>query len=325
MSSVYLAAGVDVSKHHLDLAFAGDAPRRTCRFDNDPAGRLQLIDACQAKDVDQVAVESTGGYERGLVAALQQAHLPVAVVQPLLIRHHARAKRVLAKNDAMDATMIADYAQQHRPRHTPMKDENRCKIRAFSDRRDQLIQDRVREENRLEACDCELIAEQLDASIKQLNQQIATLETQIDQFIQADAQLAAQREQLISVKGVGNVCATVLTIHLPELGRANRQQIAALAGLAPYDRDSGTRRGKRRVYGGRARVRTALYMATLAATRFNPVIRQAYQRLLANGKTKKVALCACARKLLVHLNAMIARNTSPAFRGKSPPAPEANP
>lgn len=318
MSSVYRTAGIDVSKHHLDLAFAGDSPRRTQRFDNQTHGQRLLVQACQAKDVHLVAVESTGGYERSLVAALHQANMPVAVVQPSLIRHHARAKRVLAKTDAIDAAMIADYAQQHRPRHTPKQDENHRKIRAFSDRRDQLIQDRVREQNRLEACDCEIIAQQLHASITQLNQQIATLEEQIDQRIENDATLAAQHQQLQSVKGVGEVCATVLTVHLPELGRANRQQIAALAGLAPYDRDSGTRRGKRKVYGGRARVRTALYMATLAATRFNPIIRQTYQRLLANGKTKKVALCACARKLLVYLNTMIARTIRPNLPGEKP-------
>lgn len=318
MATVYRTAGVDVSKPHLDLAFAGHKPRQTKRFDNNPAGFHQLVQACQSQGVDLVAVESTGGYERALVAALHQAQIPVAVVQPSLIRHHARAKRVLAKNDAIDATMIADYAQQHRPRQTPVQDENRRKIRAFNDRRDQLVQDLVRESNRLEACDCDLIVEQLQKSIARLEQEIATLEQEIDELIRTDATLAAQYDTLQTVKGIGEVCATVLTIHLPELGRVNRQQIAALAGLAPYDHDSGNRRGKRRLYGGRARVRTALYMSTLAATRFNPIIRQTYQRLLANGKTKKVALCACARKLLVHLNAMIAQTHSTNLPGGKP-------
>ena len=317
MSSVYLAAGVDVCKPHLDLAFTGQSPRRTRRFANDAQGQRKLVAACRRQNVTCVAVEATGGYERGLVAALHEANIPVAVVQPSLVRYHARAKRVLAKNDPLDATMIADYAQQHRPRLTAPPSGNHRKIRAFSERRDQLIQDRVREQNRLEACDCDLIADQLRASIDQLNQQIAMLEEQIEQLIQADEQLAQRCEQLQIVQGIGQVSARVLAIYLPELGHVNRQQIAALAGLAPYDRDSGHRRGRRRVYGGRARVRTALYMAVLSAIRWNKSIRTMYQRLIAAGKLKKVALCACARKLLVHLNSLLAPQKGPQpFRGK---------
>jgi len=324
MSSVYPTAGVDVSKRHLDLAFAGDPHRATRRFVNDPAGRRALAQACAGRGLACVAVESTGGYERALVGQLHQAQLPVAVVQPGLVRHHAKAKRVLAKTDAIDAAVIADYAQQHRPRLTPATDQKHLKIRAFSDRRDQLIQDRVREENRLEACDCDLIVEQLRESIDRLNQQIAELEQRIKALIKDDARLARQSKKLKQVKGVGEVCATVLAIHLPELGHANRQQIAALAGLAPYNHDSGNRRGKRKLYAGRARVRTALYMATLSATRFNPMIREMYQRLLAAGKPKKVALCACARKLLIKLNSLAAElsrenapNTNNASGGKA--------
>jgi transposase len=318
MQPSYRAAGVDVCKKHLDLACGGDPPRRTRRFANDDGGCRQLVAGCRARGIGLVAVEATGGYERRLVRALHQAQLPVAVVPPSLVRHHARARRVLAKTDAIDAAMIGDYAQQHRPRPTPPEDETRRQVRAFSDRRDQLIEDRVREQNRLEACDCPAIARQLRASIGRLNKQIAAMEAQIARQIQADATLARQREQLTAVRGVGNVCATVLAIHLPELGRVNRQRIAALAGLAPYDRDSGEWHGRRSIYGGRARVRTALYMATLSATRYNPVIRAMYQRLLAAGKVKKVALCACARKLLVYLNTQLAAGKAPALPGGSP-------
>lgn len=306
MSSVYPTAGVDVSKRHLDLAFAGQPHRATQRFANNPAGRLALARACEGRGLACVAVESTGGYERALVQALHQAGLPVAIVQPGLVRHHAKAKRILAKTDALDAAVIADYAQHHRPRLTPAPDEKHREITAFSDRRDQLIQDRVREENRLEACACKPVIEQLRESINRLNEQIAELEQHLDRLIQADTRLARQSKKLKQVKGVGEVCATVLAIHLPELGHANRQQIAALAGLAPYNHDSGGKRGKRKIYAGRARVRTALYMATLSAARFNPMIRETYQRLLAAGKPKKVALCACARKLLIKLNSIAA-------------------
>ena len=317
MSIVYRFAGVDVSKHHADLALPGQSARRTRRFSNQTQGHQQLVAACRHHEVTCVAVESTGGYERCLVAALHEANLAVAVVQPSLVRHHARAKRVLAKNDAIDATMIADFAQQHQPRLTLPAPENHRKIRAFSERRDQLIQDRVREENRLEACDCQAIAQQIQASIDQLKQHIATLQEQLDQLIETDEQLARRCQQFQSVKGIGAVCARVLTVYLPELGRANRQQITALAGLAPYDRDSGRRRGKRHIYGGRARVRAALYMAALSAVRYNDALRQTYQRLLEAGKAKKVALCACARKLLVHLNSLAARQEGQQpFRGK---------
>lgn len=316
MSTVYPTAGVDVSKSYLDLAFADQPHRKTRRLPNDPAGRLALVQACLGRGLACIAVESTGGYERALVAALHDAQLPVAIVQPGLVRHHAKAKRVLAKTDAIDATVIADYAQHHRLRLTPTPDQKHLEIKAFSDRRDQLIQDRVREENRLEACACDAIITQLHASIDRLNQQIAQAEQHIETLIKADTKLARQSETLKQVKGVGEVCATVLSIHLPELGHANRQQIAALAGLAPYNHDSGNKRGKRKLYAGRARVRTALYMATLSAARYNPMIRATYQRLLAAGKPKKVALCACARKLLVKLNSLAAEqirlnNTTP--------------
>jgi transposase len=318
MPSVYHAAGVDVCKQHLDLAFAGQPPRRTRRLNNDDTGCRQIVAECRKHRVDCVAVESTGGYERRLITALHKAGVGVAVIQPSLVRHHARSKRVLAKNDAIDATMIADYAQQNRPRLTPPPDENRCRIRAFSDRRDQLVEDRVREHNRLEACACKAIATQLRASIRRLDKQIQQLEAQIQAMIQADEQLAQQCQTLKGIQGVGEVCATVLTAYLPELGRANRQQIAALVGLAPYDNDSGPKRGLRRVYAGRARVRRALYMAALTATRCNPRIRATYQHLLAAGKLKKVALCACARKLLVHLNSLLAthQQAQQPFRGK---------
>jgi len=316
MTTVYLAAGVDVAKRHLDLAVAGQPATRTHRYPNDAAGRRRLIDACRRHRVQCVAVEATGGYERALVAALHDARVPVAVVQPALIRHHAQAKRVLAKTDAIDAAMIGDYAQLHRPRLTPPEDENLRKTRAFSDRRDQLVEDRTRERNRLEACACEAIQTQLRASIERLGEQIATLDAQIKTLLNADTRRAGQCERLKAVPGVGDVCATVLTIHLPELGRVNRQQIAALAGLAPYNRDSGDRLGKRSIHAGRARVRTALYMATLTATRYNPAIRAMYQRLLAAGKAKKVALCACARKLLTHLNSLLAPLKAQALPGE---------
>lgn len=331
MSTVYPTAGVDVSKRHLDLAFAGDPHRATQRFDNDPAGRLALAQACEGRGLACVAVEATGGYERALAAALHEAQLPVALVQPGLVRHHAKAKRILAKTDAIDAAVIADYAQHHRPRLASVPDEKYLQIKAFSDRRDQLIQDRVREENRLEACGCDLIIKQLRESIDRLNRQINEIEQRVKALIKDDARLAGQSKKLKQVKGVGEVCATVLAIHLPELGRANRQEIAALAGLAPYNHDSGNRRGKRKLYAGRARVRTALYMATLSAARYNPMIRATYQRLLAAGKPKKVALCACARKLLIKLNSLAAEQIRmeqvnlKMLPGESPPALEAMP
>ena len=235
------------------------------------------------------------------------------------VRAFAHSEGIKAKTDPIDAVLIADYGLKYRPKPTPAQDHATAALRALSDRRDQLVEDRTRESNRLEACQCQEIISQLRQSIRRLERQIATFEAKIQKQIEGHAHLREKHRLLVEETGIGNVCATVLTVYLTELGCVNRQQIGALAGLAPYPRDSGEYRGKRRIYAGRARIRRALFMSALTAVKYNPVLREMYLRLLADGKKKKVALCACARKLLVYLNSKFAKHLSqPASGGKSP-------
>lgn len=308
MQPSYCAAGVDVSKAFLDVAWANQPKgQKVQRVPNTDRGCHRIGLQMKQQQVNLVAVESTGGYERRLVRCLQAMDVPVAVLQPSLVRHHAKASRVLAKTDAIDARLIADYAQAHRPVPRATHDVATAELRAISERRDQVVEDRTREKNRLEACDSKAIAAQIRRSITRLDKQVQTLDKQLDQAIKADALLASKNQMLQKVKGVGKGCASALLIYLPELGKANRQQIAALAGLAPYACESGARRKKRTIFGGRARLRKALYMSAMSATRSNEAIRPIYKRLVDAGKEKKVAQVACARKLLVYLNAMMAQ------------------
>jgi transposase len=320
MQPSYRAAGVDVSKDSLDLAVFNHPKVR--HVPNDDQGCRMIGKWMKKEKIDLLAVEATGGYERRLVRCLQAMQIPVAVVQPSLVRHHAKAKRVLAKTDVIDAKMIADYAQHHQPRTAAAHDQAVVELRALSERRDQLIEDRVREQNRLEACDSKAVAKQLQQSIKRLQRQTEEIDEKIQQCIEKDAELAAKKQALMEVKGIGEVGASVLLIYLPELGSANRQQIAALAGLAPYARESGQTRKKRTIFGGRGRVREALYMCAGTAALWNLSIRPMYDRLIAAGKKAKIARIACARKLLVYLNsklAKLARETQAALCAESGP------
>lgn len=299
--------GIDVSKRSLDLA---GEDQHLGAFDNTPQGRRRLIGRIAQATADPtdsvlVAVEATGGYERAIVEDLGKAGLVVAVVQPACVRHFAKSLKLHAKTDAVDARLLARFAAATRPRAVQKQDPQALRLRALRDRREQIVEDRVREQNRLEACADPRIAAEIRRSIRRLSKQEHQLDQQIDQCLQSDG-LKPRAEQLQRNKGVGSQVAATLLAHLPELGRTNRQQIAALAGLAPYACESGQYKGKRRIYGGRAAVRTALYMAALSAARWDPALRTFYQRLLAAGKLKKVAHIAVARKLLVRLNTQIA-------------------
>jgi len=299
--------GIDTGKKHLHL---GNTGKCIAVFDNNPKGHQQLIQHLQALTPDLIAIEASGGYERRIVQAMQDAQLPVAVVAPGCVRHFAKSAKVLAKTDAIDARIIAQYARAHRPKPTAQTPDSTRKLRALRDRREQLVQDRVREENRLEACPDRTIAKQLHASIKRLNRQVDKIDQQIAGHIRRDEPLSAKANAMTQVKGVGEQTAATLLACLPELGTLNRQQAAALVGVAPHPRQSGKCNGKRRIYGGRAAVRKALYMAAKSAARFCPVVSVFYQRLRAAGKPYNVALIACARKILIHLNTLI-RNLQP--------------
>lgn len=295
-------AGIDVAKTTLEVGIWGEGCVAQYRYDAD--GLNQLIAALQQQELSCVVVEASGDLERQLVAALVVACLPVAVVNPKRVRDFARAAGRLAKTDRLDALVLAQFGQALEPPLYQAQPAEAEQLSAWVSRRKQLVEMMTAEKNRLGTAHGS-VREQIKAHIRWLEEEVRALDEAISQLIQADPRWQEQGEWLDSVPGVGAVTVATLLAELPQLGTLNRQQIAALVGVAPLNHDSGRRRGKRRVFGGRAAVRRVLYMAALTATRANPVIRHFYQRLLAAGKEKKVALTACMRKLLVILNAML--------------------
>lgn len=261
---------------------------------------------------DLIVVEATGGYERGAVCAMQEAQLAVARVNPRQARNFAKSMGVLAKTDQVDARLLRDFADvlaRHKDRSrfiTPLMEEARQELAELMTRRRQLVDMRVAENNRLEHAG-KNAARSIVSVIKLLDKQLAAIDAHIDDHM--DRHFKTQRELLDSVKGVGPVTILTLTAALPELGRLGRRQIAKLVGVAPLADDSGGRQGKRRTWGGRSAVRAVVYMAAVVAMRHNPMIREFYERLLAAGKPKKVAIVACMRKLLTILNAMLRDQT----------------
>ena len=297
-------AGIDVSKPYLDLC-CGD---RQQRLTNDDRGWGELTAILRDLNADLIVVEATGGYERGAVCALQEAGFTVARVNPRQSRDFAKSMGVLAKTDRVDARMLRDFANvlaRHEARQTyitPLVVAEREHLAELMTRRRQLIEMRVAERNRLEHAG-KGIKRSIMRVVRMLDNQLATIDVDIDDHM--DAHFKDQRKLLDSVKGVGAVTSLTLTAALPELGQLGRRQIAKLVGVAPMADDSGNRRGKRMIYGGRADVRSVVYMAALVASRHNPVIAAFYNRLIAAGKPKKVAIVACMRKLLTILNAML--------------------
>lgn len=298
-----LAVGIDVSKARLDVAFSDE--RSGLGVDNNPTGHAQIVEALKRMGTSRIVLEATGGYERAVVAELAAAGLPVVVVNPRQVRDFAKATGRLAKTDAIDAKVLALFAVAIQPPLRPLDDQETQAFAELVTRRRQLIQMRVAESNRLAQARDRRVRESIEGVIKLLDRQIATIDDEIGHHIQNSPIWREKQALLLAVEGVGPTTARTLLAELPELGKASRQEIAALVGLAPFNRDSGKARGRRMIAGGRASVRGVLYMATLTATRHNPVIRKHYQHLLAAGKRKKVALVACMRKLLTILNAIL--------------------
>lgn len=297
-------AGVDVCKQHLDVCLG----TLELRVVNEASGWGELIAKCKAAGVDLVVLEATGGYERGLACALQEAGLTVARVNPRQARDFAKSMGVLAKTDQVDARTLRDFADvlarhQDRAKYiTPMLDEQRQQLAELMTRRRQLVDMSVAENNHLEQAGKRSVRS-ITSVLKTLDKQLAAIDREIDDHI--DRHFKDQRMLLDSVKGVGPVTILTLTAALPELGHLGRRQIAKLVGVAPLADDSGPRKGKRRIWGGRADVRAVVYMAAVVAMKHNPVIRDFHSRLIAAGKPKKVAIVACMRKLLTILNAML--------------------
>lgn len=302
-------AGIDVSKDKSDLCLLIGDKRQDLPVSHDPAGIQELIDVCKARNVVLLVLEATGGYQRKLAAALVAAGLGTVVVNPRQARDFARALGLLAKTDKIDAFALARFAQLVQPAPRPKPAENQVELADLVARRNQLLSMRTAELNRLQQASVRKILDSIKKVIALLDEQIAELDEQIGRFIEADPDLHATSIIVDSAPGIGTITAQALVVHLPELGKLNRQQIAALAGLAPFNHDSGTLKGTRRIWGGRSAARTSLYMATLTAIRYNDPIRRMYQRLLAAGKKKMVALVACMRKLLTILNCMVRTRT----------------
>ena len=294
--------GIDVSKANLDTAVWEQ--EEVWQHANDREGIATLVKKLERLTPSLIVVEATGGLEADVVTSLALARLPVVVINPTRIRAFARSTGTLAKTDKIDARMIAHFAQAVRPDVRELPSEETAHLAALVNRRRQIIEILVAEKNRLNTAPSQ-VQERITRHVKWLEEELAALEEEISECIKQNPLWREQETLLRSVPGVGPITAAVLVAELPELGTLNRQKIAALVGVAPFNKDSGPRKGKRRIYGGRSAVRSTLYMATLVAVRFNPVIKAFYERLIANGKEKKVALTACARKLLVILNAIL--------------------
>ena len=294
--------GIDVSKGTLDLAVRPSGARH--QEANDADGIARVLAYLRQVRPSLVVCEATGGWERPLAAALGVARLPVAVVNPRQVRDFARATGQLAKTDALDARIIARFAEAVTPEPRPLAEETVQVLDQLVRRRQQLIEMRTAERNRRPlAAGC--VRQQLDAHIAWLSGQLDALDRELARLLRESPLWRAQDELLQSVNGVGPVLSATLLAALPELGRLSHKAIAALVGVAPFSHDSGTRRGKRAIRGGRGGVRHVLYMATLSAVRSNQTLRGFYERLLHAGKRKKVALVACMHKLLTILNAMV--------------------
>ena len=301
--SDFIAIGIDVSKDRLDIAF--DPAASPEFYPNDPTGHAALVQRFSSLRLLTVVVEATGGYQRAVVAELAAAGLPVVVVNPRQVRDFARAMGVLAKTDRIDAQVLATFGRAVRPELRALPDEKTQALREIMVRRRQLVNLRTAEKNRLAQARGKKVRTSIQQTIHFLEKQLVRIDDDLDRTIRQTPAWRTAEDLLRTVKGIGPVSARTLLAELPELGLCSRQQIAALVGLAPMNRDSGTMRGRRMIRGGRGTVRSVLYMATLSAVRFNPVLRAHYQHLLDSGKIKKVALTACARKLLILLNAMM--------------------
>ena len=294
--------GIDVGKEKLDVGLNGQ--KRVRVWANDEAGRAELSEWVMAQEAQLVVVEASGGYEAAIVSELVARGQAVALVNPTRVRAFARAEGILAKTDKIDAGVIARFGATMKPEPQARRDQNQLELNQWVTRRRQLVLMVTAEKNRLQTAAPAMQAH-IARHIAWLQADIELLEQQINQAIAANPRWSETAKRVESVPGVGSITASTLVADLPELGQLNRQKIAALVGVAPFNHDSGKRRGQRRIFGGRASVRSVLYMATLSAIRHNPVIKSFYERLIAKGKIKKVALTACMRKLLVILNAMV--------------------
>lgn len=300
----YCHVGIDVSKDRLDLHVRG-AQIPVSQVPNTSEGHVLLLDSLRPLAVERIVLEASGRYERVVVAELVSAGLPVVVVNPRQVRDYAKALGRLAKTDRIDAEVLSAFAEAVRPEIRSIPTETEQKLRDLLARRRQLMEMRTMEMNRFHQAHVREVKKDVPQLIDFLNKRLRDVDRDLEEQIRRSPAWQQRVEMLKSVPGVGDQTARTLLAELPELGACSRQEIAALAGVAPMNRESGQWRGRRMIVGGRGTIRKVLYMAALTATQFNPVIQKFYHRLLAAGKVKKLALTACMHKLLTILNAMV--------------------
>lgn len=302
--------GVDVGKHSLDICI--HEKQLYWQEDNTPDGIKRILKRLSHYQVERLVMEATGRYEFELAQAAYSKGLPVCIAKPLSVRRYAGAVEQLAKTDKIDAGVIAEYAAVIQPRVTPQKSRNLIAIKNLITRRRQLVNLRTQEMNRKGIMGKDL-AVSIRRIIRGIDDEIQRIEKRLSKHVQDQAEWTEKQTILKSAPGVGDTLTYTILADLPELGELNNREISKLVGVAPINRDSGRMRGKRRVQGGRAAIRTVLYMATLSATQCNPVIKAFYKKLVAQGKHKKVAITACMRKFIIILNTMIKNKTEWAF------------
>jgi transposase len=297
--------GIDVSKEILDVFILPF--KKHLQFKNNSKGILKLIEKLKSFPPSSIVMEATGGYEKQVAQTLTKAEQAVSVINPRQIRNFAKALGKLAKTDKIDAQIIALFSEKMQPKANVSCNENQQQLTENATRRRQLIDMITMEKNRLDKSSNQL-KKSIRRILKVLEKELETITETLTEVIQSNAQYAEKSQLLKSIKGVGTIVAAGIISDLPELGNVTARQITALAGLAPYNCDSGTLRGKRAIWGGRASVRCTLYMAALVAIRYNKQIKDFYERLRRVGKQKKVAIVACMRKLLIIMNAMMKHN-----------------
>ena len=304
MKKVFI--GIDIAKDTIDISVLPSGESWT--VGTTPTELPETVDRLAALKPTNIVMEATGGYETRLAASLATAGLPVAVVNPRQVRDFARALGILAKTDAIDAHVLALFAEKVQPECRPLPTDDERALKELLTRRRQLVDMRTAESNRRQHIVSKQVYESITTLIESINHELDVIEREIDNRIKASPVWRAKDKLLQSVPGIGKTTASMLIVALPELGHLNRRQIASLAGLAPMNRDSGTFRGRRMITGGRALIRAGLYMPILSAVRYNPKIKPFYDRLIAAGKLEKVAITACMRKLLTMLNAIVREN-----------------
>ena len=302
MESTEFFVGVDVSKAELEIGIIPGS--KTWKVSNDSLGVQRLIDDLETLSPRVIVIESTGGYETFVASSLATAQMPVVIINPRNIRSFAKAIGILAKTDRIDSLVLAQYGKSIKPEPRPLKDSQAQELKALLARRKQLIEMLTMEKNRAEKATNSVLKD-IQAHICWLESRLKNVDKDLHHSIKTSTAWREKDKIIQSIPGAGPVLSVTLISELPELGILNRRQIAALVGVAPFNCDSGKRKGYRRVWGGRAPIRSILYMAALSAVRCNPVIGSFYKRLLTAGKKPKVSLTACMRKLLTIINSMV--------------------